>query len=341
MKLKRKKLESTAVYSITNANNSDPAYPATKQNNEFLSMTLGERAYIAQYIIKEFCPTKADKPSSEFKKKYSSEWWKTNVQYIGRNNTLMNGDVAYFVLNACVFPERSQENWEEPKCKPIDFYCEVTEDNALDWYDSCPEHLRKRIDSAVEKYSDPTDAKEADPIYQIVAEQWGNRFPLKFTNDPNFGKELDSHYIELELYNQWCSEYEKQVIRTETLNLAPSMQKERKLLNKAMGLDVDTDGLPNQADGLDPTTGATVRWLQESGEMPLEFLARTYRSEDNKISDRLTAARTLMDYVHRKVPQKSEIDTKLISEPRLNPTLLRELSAKDLDLLEELLKKLV
>lgn len=73
--------------------------------------------------------------------------------------------------------------------------------------------------------------------------------------------------------------------------------------------------------------------------MPLEFLARTYRSEEAKMSDRLTAAKTLMDYVHRKIPQKQEIETKN-TVPKLEPSLLKGLNAKELETLERLLNKL-
>jgi BarA-like signal transduction histidine kinase len=75
--------------------------------------------------------------------------------------------------------------------------------------------------------------------------------------------------------------------------------------------------------------------------MPLEFLARTYRDEEAKMSDRLTAARTLMDYVHRKLPSKAEIETKDITEPKLSKEVLKGLSAKELDMLETLMSKML
>lgn len=112
------------------------------------------------------------------------------------------------------------------------------------------------------------------------------------------------------------------------------------MLNQAMGIDVETNDLPSQAEGLDDTQAATVRWLQASGEMPLEFLARTYRSENAKMSDRITAARTLMDYVHRKVPVKQELETKDITEPKLAAKATKGLSDKELNQLEALLKKM-
>ena len=107
-----------------------------------------------------------------------------------------------------------------------------------------------------------------------------------------------------------------------------------------MGLDFEENMLPSQAEGLDDTQAATVRWLQKSGEMPLEFLARTYRSENARMSDRITAARTLMDYVHRKVPVKQEVENKDITEPKLDAKMLKGLTEKELNLLESILKKM-
>jgi hypothetical protein len=74
--------------------------------------------------------------------------------------------------------------------------------------------------------------------------------------------------------------------------------------------------------------------------MPLEFLARTYRSEDAKTGDRITAARTLMDYVHRKIPQKQEIEQRSVI-PKLDPSMLKGLTEKELGALEKILAKLV
>ena len=93
------------------------------------------------------------------------------------------------------------------------------------------------------------------------------------------------------------------------------------MLSSALGLDKASDGtLPNQADGLDPTQAATVQWIQSTGQSPLEFLVETYRSPDPEIrmSDKLSAARALLDYVHRRVPVKQEIDQKVITLGQLH-----------------------
>lgn len=333
------KLCSTAAYSVSNAALSHPSYPGTRSENEFLLMSLGERAHIIRHILPAFTPARAAPPTKEFKVKYSRKWWEQNVMYVNERGALVNGDTAHFVLNACLFPERSQDGWVMKTPAPVDFYTVISHDNALSWYSGCPQHLQRRIDEEILKYPNAVDAKDTDEIYTRVAESWGPRPVIKYVDDPDFGRERLNHHLELELFNQWCYEYDQEVLRHVVLTNGPQLQSERKLLNQAMGIDVSAGDLPSQADGLDPTTSATVRWLQASGEMPLEFLARTYRSDDAKMSDRLTAARTLMDYVHRKIPQKQEIEQAIL-KPKLDPALFKGLSDKELETLEKLLSKL-
>ena len=59
-----------------------------------------------------------------------------------------------------------------------------------------------------------------------------------------------------------------------------------------------------------PPVGEDIRavlgWVQRTGETPIEFLAKTYRSNSAKTGDRISAARALLDYVHRKMPQVVE-----------------------------------
>ena len=58
------------------------------------------------------------------------------------------------------------------------------------------------------------------------------------------------------------------------------------------------------------------------------------------MGDRIQAAKTLMDYVHRKIPTKQEIEHTPNATPKLAPEVLRGLSDKELDTLEKLLTKL-
>ena len=60
-----------------------------------------------------------------------------------------------------------------------------------------------------------------------------------------------------------------------------------------------------------PPVGEDIReivdWVQRTGETPVEFLAKTYRSTSAKTGDRIAAARSLLDFVHRKMPQTIDV----------------------------------
>ena len=124
------------------------------------------------------------------------------------------------------------------------------------------------------------------------------------------------------------------------LAMAPTLQKERMMLNQALGLSTDINGFPLQVEGLDDTQAATVRWIQETGQTPIEVLVEMYRDPEVKVSDRIQAARAMLDFVHRKLPVKQEVETKDITAPRLDPKVIKGLSEKELSQLEALLKKM-
>lgn len=275
------------------------------------------RVKIAQYRVPTFCPTSIT-PTDDGT--YTREWWDS-----------LTGDEQGAAFWSAMFPHRIDPDFVSRRdVQPIGFYAPVEEWNAWSWYEMCPEHLRRRIDDDIAKQPIAEEAKSSSALYKQVAQTWGARPTLRHDEDVE-------HYHWME---EWVFEYETLQLIEATVRLAPEIQKERRMLNQAMGLDAEAGGLPSQADGLDDTQAATVRWLQSSGEMPLEFLARTYRSENFKIGDRIAAARTLMDYVHRKVPVKTELETKDITEPKLAPKVVKGLTDKELNQLEVLLKKM-
>jgi len=273
--------------------------------------------------------------------KFNLDWW----------NKLAVKDKGYaeemktFYVRATLFGDQATREDLAVTYKPVDFYATLTKDTALDWYYGLPAHLRAKTDEEVKKQPNPRNAtrKDNEALWDAVAHFWGDRPALKWYVEEEKGRVTSIEPASneaLEVYRRWGYEYQQETIRAVVLSYGPSIQRERKMLNEVMGLNVDSDGLPNQADGLDPTTAATVRWLQSTGELPLEFLAKTYRSEDAKMSDRLTAARTMMDFVHRRVPTKTETETKGVTEPKLSANVLKSLDAKELELLEKLLLKL-
>lgn len=112
------------------------------------------------------------------------------------------------------------------------------------------------------------------------------------------------------------------------------------MLSEALGLG-KAGTLPEQYVGLeDDVQAATVRWLQSQGQTPLEFLAATYKDDEVKMGDRIQAAKTLMDYVHRKIPQKQEKGDGAPVAPKVDMSMLKGLNEKELETLEKLLNKI-
>lgn len=194
----------------------------------------------------------------------------------------------------------------------MDFYTEVTGDNALDWYDELPKHLRKQVDAELEGYTRANvfEVQKLDPkLSDLTSETIGYKLPayvaVNHTPDGNTQEEVER----FDRRKAWCKLYNDLLLQTVVVDMAPRMQKERKMLSQALGLTQGGNGLPSQAEGLDDTQAATVRWLQTSGETPLEYLTSVYRAQDDsvRVSDKIAAARALLDYVHRKVPAQVEV----------------------------------
>ena len=79
-------------------------------------------------------------------------------------------------------------------------------------------------------------------------------------------------------------------------------------------------------------------WTAASGWTPVEFLTHTYRNGWQRMEHRIAAAKAVLEYNHRKLPDKMEIDLKSKSLV-LDSAALSSLSDKDLALLEKLLEK--
>lgn len=282
----------------------------------YADLTWDDRVAIVKLYDRRFNPTDyASDPECQ----YNQEWWDTL--------TRDERSAAYWTA---MHPERTQKGWvdKDEVFDKVEFYTKTDESNALAWYSACPTHLRKDIEKELEK---GTPAPPASELYQQVARLWGDR-PRE--RPEHAGEDIETYYW----LEEWEREYERLRLIKAVVKHAPRIQEERRMLSQALGLKQGGSGFPNQAEGLEDTQAAAVNWLQSTGEMPLEFLANTYRDEEAKMSDRITAARTLMDYVHRKLPQKQEIETS--TTPKIEPALLRNLSSKELDLLESLIKKM-
>lgn len=284
---------------------------------DYSSLSWEDRARITQLYFPAFKPTKLKSKKS---KTYSLEWWKK-----------LTGDEQGTAFWTAMFPERTRKDWVAAEVTlPIDFYTRVTADNALAWYLSCPLHLRKQIDARLASLPIAEEAPKEGAIYKQVAVLWGDRPTLRHEEDVHTACWLE----------EWIYAYEQLTKVEVILQMAPELQKERKMLSLALGLGQDADGFPAQSVGLEDTQAATVRWIQQTGQTPLEFLADTYRDDANRPGDRIAAARAMLDFVHRKVPVKTEVETKEITEPKLNAEILKGLNDKELSLLQDLLTKL-
>lgn len=223
----------------------------------------------------------------------------------------------------------------------MDFYQTVNEENALEWYQEVPPHLKSQIDVRANAFKSGfvCTPSELPSLYATVTKELGAR-PAK-PADPvdNLEGWSKKQLAQWEAHKAWANRYDELKLIGVIIELAPTLQKERRMLNQALGIG-NVEGFPVQAEGLDDTQAATVRWIQETGQTPIEFLAETYRDPEQKASDRIAAARAMLDFVHRKIPsvQKVEQDVKL-TEAKLNGELLKGLSEKELNTLEALLNK--
>lgn len=194
----------------------------------------------------------------------------------------------------------------------MDFYDSVTEENAKAWYDALPSHLKKPIDAALDQCT-KADARERQKLDESMIEMTSGKLGYELPEFVVVNRTPEGNMPdEIERFDRrlvWCRQYNELLFTNHIVREAPRIQKERKMLAQALGLKQGGNGLPNQAEGLDDTQAATIRWLQTSGETPLEYLTSVYRNDDSEVrtSDKIAAARALLDYVHRKVPAQIEV----------------------------------
>jgi len=111
-------------------------------------------------------------------------------------------------------------------------------------------------------------------------------------------------------------------------------------VDQDLGLgDAFTEGLhlhePSQMED-----GAEAAWIKLQGATPLEFLCMVYKNPWNDMKDRVNAAKSILDFVHRKIPQKIEVDGSMIETRKLSAENLGKLSDAELELFTKLLGKM-
>ena len=99
----------------------------------------------------------------------------------------------------------------------------------------------------------------------------------------------------------------------------------------------------NGCSGLDPLSDEGLRiqanYVKLIGDHPLDILKTLAKNPFVKPSDRIAAARTLLEYGARKVPAQLDIAASTNTSITLDPSMLSALSTKDLTVLEKLLAK--
>lgn len=82
-------------------------------------------------------------------------------------------------------------------------------------------------------------------------------------------------------------------------------------------------------------------WVKKSGVTPLEFLTHTYRNGFQRMEHRISAAKAVLDYTHRKLPARVEVSGDLTGKDiTLDAVAMSKLSDKELDQMLKLLEKL-
>lgn len=80
-------------------------------------------------------------------------------------------------------------------------------------------------------------------------------------------------------------------------------------------------------------------WIKSSGWTPVEFLTTVYRAPMQKMEHRISAAKAVLEYAHRKLPTKLEVDGAVNGELKLDASALSKLTDKEIDVLTKLLEK--
>ena len=213
----------------------------------------------------------------------------------------------------------------------MDFYDAVTAENATAWYEALPTHLKKNLDNLLAeqpKADVHTERMSLDAqVISMTDEAVGYNLPAFVLVNRGVEGNMPDEIARFDLRYKWCKVYNEMSTLNVILKEAPRMQKERKMLSQALGLKQGGNGLPSQAEGLDDTQAATIRWLQTSGETPLEYLTSVYRDDnpDVRTSDKIAAARALLDYVHRKVPQQVEVKGPSAEETNTSAAIVRDI----------------
>lgn len=86
--------------------------------------------------------------------------------------------------------------------------------------------------------------------------------------------------------------------------------------------------------------GGEAAWLRLQGATPLEFLAMVYKNPWNSMNERISAAKSILEFVHRRLPHKIEVEGTVRDTRKITPEALAKLSDEELSAFTTLLEKL-
>jgi len=89
-----------------------------------------------------------------------------------------------------------------------------------------------------------------------------------------------------------------------------------------------------------PEDGGEAAWIRSQGWTPLEMLVATYKNPFQKMSDRISAAKAVLDFCHRKLPSKIEVTADVKQSSTITADKLSRLTDKELETFTKLLAKL-
>ena len=78
-------------------------------------------------------------------------------------------------------------------------------------------------------------------------------------------------------------------------------------------------------------------WVVQSGVTPIEFLTNVFRDDDQDMKNRIVAAKTVMEYTHKKIPTEIGVSGSIKSV--LDPQTLSKLEDSEIETLLALFKK--
>jgi len=123
----------------------------------------------------------------------------------------------------------------------------------------------------------------------------------------------------------------KKPAKQERAPVPPEEEKEEEIELPDWVIDARGAGLMTDED--------VAFWIKSSGWTPVEFLTTVYRGPFQKMEHRISAAKAVLEYAHRKLPTKLEIDGAINGELKLDSAALSKLTDKELDVLLKLLEK--